>query len=118
MAAALLLALILPLALQVQSSGLQPGSYSPASAYDPESNLFLLVFTDVDYYGIPGIYGLLVGPDASPIGSPTMISDPDAYINGRAKPSVTFNKNDNVFLVSWHDLREGSSDIYGQIFYA
>jgi len=89
-----------------------PGSYAPASVYDPAGNRYLMVFTDIDEFMVPGIFGIFVRPDASPDGPPFRISGPQAMVSPDTRPSVSTDVEGNSFLVVWHDWRSGNPDIY------
>jgi len=92
-----------------------PGSYAPSSVYDPISNRFLMVFTDVDEFSIPAIYGIFVRPDASPEGVPFRISQEGSFIPYDARPTIAFDTRKGRFLVAWHDWSSGSADVFGSI---
>jgi hypothetical protein len=74
-----------------------------------------MVFTDIDEFSVPAIYGIFVSPDASPDGTPFRISDKEAFISSGARPSVALDTDKGIYLVAWHDWRSGNPDIYGSI---
>jgi hypothetical protein len=92
-----------------------PGSYAPSSVYDPSSNRFLMVFTDIDEFSVPAIYGIFVRPDASPEGTPFRVSGKEALISADARPTVSLDTEKGMFLIAWHDWRSGNPDVYASI---
>lgn len=94
-----------------------PGSYAPSSAYDSKNNRFLLAFTDVDDYMVPAIYGIFVNHDASPLGTPFLISGNDYIVPLDAVPSVAADPQSGKFLVTWQagsPEQEGAWEIIAQ----
>ena len=118
LATALIITAFLAYALPVNSNEAQrsPGSYAPSSVYDPSSNRFLMVFTDIDEFSVPAIYGIFVRPDASPEGTPFRISGKEAIISSETRPTIALDTLRGMFLVAWHDWRSGNPDVYGGIF--
>lgn len=83
--------------------------FSPAVAYDPNSNQYLVVW-EHDVYDTD-IYGRLVNADQSFVGPEFPISS-GSYEH--TDPAVAFDANNNRFLVAWSDSY-GWDNIHAQL---
>ena len=115
--------------------------FDPAIAYNPRTTEYLIacVGRQGQYWGSAtvGLYVQRVTTSGVPIGSPVPVSvvldQPDSPVSDALPtprhPAVAYDATDNVFLVVWEDIRNGSVhidpstgyevfdniDIYGQI---
>ena len=82
---------------------------SPAVAYDPNSNQYLVVWEHSVVY--THVYGRLVNADESFVGPEFPISSGS---DDHSDPAVAHDSNNNRFLVAWSDS-DGWDDIHGQL---
>jgi hypothetical protein len=90
---------------------------SPAAAYDPTTDQFLVVWEDSRKSGARGldIRGRWLSAAGSPVGPDFRISGRSA-IKDDSDPTVAYNSAADQLLVAWSDYRdwERGYDIYGQ----
>jgi len=94
------------------------GEISPAVAYNPKANQYLVVWQDGRSEATRGddIYGRLVGADGKPVGSDFRVSGRKA-VRDETSPAVAYNSAANQYLVVWSDSRSWTprgTDIYGR----
>ena len=97
---------------------LNPGTNqaSPAVAYNPVDQQYLVVWTDDRHLEQSGVdvYGQLLAPDGRPLGRDFPISTAPG---GQQLPVVVYNYMDYEYLVVWSDDRNTAAtglDLYGQ----
>lgn len=73
----------------------------PDIAYDEDHDVYLLVFTRRDASTSPSVFGVLMDPDATPVGAPFRIADGEA-------PKVGNLNASDAFVVAY---RRGPSDV-------
>jgi hypothetical protein len=90
---------------------------SPAAAYDPTTDQFLVVWEDMRKSATRGldIRGRWLSAEGFPVGPDFRISGRSA-IKDDSDPTVTYNSAADQLLVAWSDYRdwERGYDIYGQ----
>ncbi len=98
---------------RISGNGAISDESTPAVVYNPDTDQYLVVWTDVRSYDI---YAKLVSSDGSPVGA-------DFRVNTGAKqrddePAVGYSQDSGTYLVVWSDGRDRytrGSDIYGQL---
>jgi hypothetical protein len=91
------------------SPGLEP--FSPEVAHDPVNNRYLVV-VDKGGPGLSRIYGQLLEPDGTLLGSEFAIGVLDNHVAA----SAAFDPVSERYLVIWDDMRDDTySDVYGQL---
>jgi len=93
------------------------GQGFPSVAYDSANQRFLVVWSDYRNWKTAGydIYGQIVKADGNPYCDELIISN---HVKSQVSPSVTYDIQNQRFLVVWSDGRGGESttyDIYGRI---
>ena len=88
---------------------------SPAVAYSPVANQFLVVWSDRRdlYTRNSDIYGRRVKAFGAVAKTDFRITNA-AGLRGEGSPTIAYNSDDDQFLVAWMDERNGLYDIYGQ----
>ncbi len=76
-------------------------AFQPDVAHNPVTNQHLVVWVSEE--SDPEIYGQFIDADGNRVGAPFVISDDSEEESESDPPSVTYNEEDNEFLVSWDD---------------
>jgi sugar lactone lactonase YvrE len=86
----------------------------PENDYNSVDNEYLVVWSDDRNLSQNGydLYGQILAGRGARIGSEILISN---ALGDQTKPIVTYNSNQNQYLVVWTDNRNSNYDIYGQI---
>ncbi|HSQ38156.1 MAG TPA: hypothetical protein VLS92_09725 [Acidimicrobiia bacterium] len=103
---------------RICGSGADGEDRSPAVAYNPAANQYLVVWSDARSGASRGqdIYGQRISATGTAVGGELRISGP-AAIKNEAYPAVAYNSTSNQYLVVWEDWRSQASrgfDIYGR----
>ncbi|MGC9394359.1 MAG: hypothetical protein ACP5J4_05845 [Anaerolineae bacterium] len=87
---------------------------TPAVAFNPDDDEFLLVYRDTRLHGRPTIYAQRVRSDGKVLGNALPLIDGDAE---RSKAQVAYLASAGRYLVVWQDERDLSDppDLYGRL---